>query len=288
MPLSAVRRLVSAAAARARLVPAAAPRRSFSAAALLAAAFGASAPAPVYAETVVIFAAASTRAALEEIAPAFAAASGHELVVSPAGSSALARQIQQGAPAHLFLSANVAWMDALEADGLIAPGGRADLLGNALVLIAHGRVRQTAIGPDLDLSGLLQGGRLAMALVDAVPAGIYGKAALTSLGLWRTAAPRVAQTDNVRAALALVAAGEAPLGVVYATDAAAEPAVSVIGRFPADSHPPIVYPVAIVAERDGAPARALLAFLQGPAARAVFERQGFRVLATPAAPPGGG
>ena len=243
-------------------------------AATLAAALAA---APATAETVTVFAAASLTTALAEIEPAFEAATGHDLVLSLAGSSALARQIEQGAPADIFISASTDWLDHLEGLGLLEPGTRRDLLGNRLVLVAHGSAPAVRIGPDLDLPGLLGDGRLAMALVEAVPAGIYGKAALTSLGLWEAVAPQVAQSDNVRAALALVALGEAPLGIVYATDAVAEPRVSVIGTFPEDSHPPIVYPVADLANRDTAAEAAFLAFLAGPEARAALERQGFTV-----------
>lgn len=233
---------------------------------------------PSAAETVTVFAAASMTNALAEIEDRFEAETGHDLTVSLAGSSALARQIQQGAPADVFISANIAWMDTLEEEGLIAPDTRFDLLGNAIVLIAHGQeAAPVEVGPDLDLAAMLDGGRLAMALVEAVPAGIYGKAALTSLGLWEAVAPSVAQADNVRAALALVAVGEAPLGIVYATDAVAEDDVTVIGAFPPDSHPPIVYPAAAVAGRDGPAVHAFLDWLRGPAARAAFERHGFTV-----------
>ncbi|SEB02659.1 molybdate transport system substrate-binding protein [Rubrimonas cliftonensis] len=236
--------------------------------------------APALAERVTVFAAASLADALAEIEAGFEVETGLEVAASLAGSSALARQIQQGAPADVFISASTAWMDALEKDGLIEPGSRFDLVGNAIVLITHGRgAAPLEIGPDTDLAGLLGDGRLAMALVDAVPAGIYGKAALESLGLWSAVEARVAQTDNVRAALALVAAGEAPYGVVYATDAAAEDAVSVVGAFPADSHPPIVYPAAAVAGRANPAATVFLAYLRGPEARAAFERQGFAVIA---------
>ncbi|WP_092864532.1 molybdate ABC transporter substrate-binding protein [Albimonas pacifica] len=233
---------------------------------------------------VTVFAAASLKNAMDEIAAAFAEETGDEARISLAGSSALARQIQQGAPAEVFVSANSEWMDRLEADGLLAAGARVDLLRNALVLVAHGPdAAPLALAPGLDLAGILGEDRLAMALVEAVPAGIYGKAALESLGLWEAVAPRVAQTDNVRAALALVAAGEAPLGVVYATDAAAEPDVSVVATFPEDSHPPIVYPAALLTGA-GETAAGFLAFLQGPRARAAFERQGFAVIPAPRAP----
>jgi len=230
------------------------------------------------ADRLTVFAAASLADAMAEIAARFEAGTGHDVVVSAAGSSALARQIQRGAPADVFVSANPGWMDLLEEEGRILPQTRIDLLRNRLVLIAHGEAAGQAaaraeIGPEFDLTGRLGEGRLAMALVEAVPAGIYGKAALTSLGLWETVAPQVAQTDNVRAALALVATGEAPLGIVYATDAAAEDDVSVVGTFPEDAHPPIVYPAAAVS--DSAAARAFLDWLTGPAARAVFEGHGF-------------
>lgn len=222
-----------------------------------------------------LFAAASLKAALDEIEPGFEAATGHGLTVSFAGSSALARQIEAGAPADVFVSANPGWMDRLETAGRLQPGTRRDLLRNALVLIAHDPgAAPLEIGADTDLAARLEGGRLAMALVEAVPAGIYGKAALTHFGLWEDLAPQVAQADNVRAALALVAAGAAPLGIVYATDAQAESRVTVIARFPEGSHPPIIYPAATVEGADPA-AAALMAYIAGPGARAVFEAQGF-------------
>ncbi len=231
---------------------------------------------PLRAETVTVFAAASLANAMAEIETGFEAATGTDVVVSLAGSSALARQIQQGAPADVFLSANTDWMDVLDGAGLLTPGSRRDLLGNALVLIAPGPdAPPIEIGPDL--AARLGDGRLAMALVAAVPAGIYGKAALEHYGVWEALAPQVAQADNVRAALALVATGEAPLGIVYATDAVAEDRVSVVARFPADSHPPIVYPVAGIGGPDRPARDAFLAYLTGPEARAAFARQGFTV-----------
>ena len=226
-----------------------------------------------------VFAAASLKNAMDDIADAWRGGSGHDLTVSLAGSSALARQIQQGAPADVFISANVAWMDALEKDGLIRDGSRIDLLRNAIVLIAHGRdAEPVALEPDLDLPGLLGEGRLAMALVDAVPAGIYGRAALESLGLWAAVRNRVAQADNVRAALALVATGEAPYGIVYRTDAAADDNVSVVATFAAGTHPPIVYPAAITAESGNPLAGPFLDFLRSPDAAGIFERHGFGVI----------
>ena len=248
-------------------------------AATLALGVGAMAATVASGDEVTVFAAASLATALAEIETGFEAATGHDLVVSLAGSSALARQIQQGAPADIFISASADWMDRVEADGLVEPGTRFDLLGNSIVLVGHGPdARPVDIGPDLDLAGLLGEDRLAMALVDSVPAGVYGKAALESLGLWDAVAAQVAQADNVRAALAFVAAGEAPYGIVYATDAAAESRVSVVGTFPAGSHPPIVYPVADLATRDTPAEAAFLGYLRGAEARAAFERQGFAVL----------
>ena len=193
---------------------------------------------PVAADEITVFAAASLKNAMDEVADGFEAAAGHEVTVSYAGSSALARQIELGAPADVFISANPGWMDRLEEAGTVEDGTRIDLLGNRIVLIAHGAADPVEIGPRMDLGAMLGEGRLAMALVDAVPAGIYGKAALESLGQWQAVEPRVVQADNVRAALKLVAIGEAPMGVVYATDAAAEEGVSVLGVFPEDSHPP--------------------------------------------------
>ena len=233
-------------------------------------------PGLAHAEQVTVFAAASLKNAMDDIVASYQAQSGHSVVVSLAGSSALAKQIQQGAPADIFISANPDWMDLLEAEGLLEDGSRRDLLGNSLVLVAHGTdAAPVTIGPDLDLPALLGDGRLAMALVDSVPAGIYGKAALEHLGLWQEVAPSVAQSDNVRAALALVATGEAPFGIVYATDAGAEDRVTVAGRFPADSHPPILYPVADLANRDSAAEEDFLTYLQGAEARAAFDRAGF-------------
>lgn len=227
-------------------------------------------------ERVLVFAAASMTDALAEVKARFETSTGHELVISHAASSALARQIQQGAPADVFISANPGWMDVLEEDGLVARGSRVDLLNNSIVLIAHGgEAEPVEVGPDLDLAGLVEDGRLAMALVEAVPAGIYGKSALESLGLWSGIESQVAQTDNVRSALALVARGEAPYGIVYATDAAAEDRTTIIGTFPPESHPPIVYPAAVIADHATPGATQFMDFLRGSESRAAFERQGF-------------
>jgi molybdate transport system substrate-binding protein len=237
------------------------------------------APGGARAGDVTVFAAASLKNAMDDVADAFARRTDHTATISLAGSSALARQIEAGAPADVFISANVDWMDRLEAAGLVRPDSRFDLLGNRLVLVAGDpAAAPIRIAPGFDLAGRLGDGRLAMALVNAVPAGIYGKAALQSLGVWRAVEPKVAQADNVRAALALVALGEAPYGIVYATDAAAEDDVTVVGTFPADTHPPIIYPAARTVDGTSQAAGAFLDFLTSAPARDAFERQGFTVL----------
>jgi molybdate transport system substrate-binding protein len=225
---------------------------------------------------VVVFAAASMKTALDDFAATWEAETGTKVRLSYAGSGQLAQQIIAGAPADIFISAAVSWMDEVEYAGLVVDGTRRDLLGNTLVLIAHGK---DAAGVEISgLPGLLGDEKLAMALVDSVPAGQYGKAALTSLGLWDAVAPSVAQSDNVRAALVLVSKGEAPYGIVYATDAAAEDNVNIVGTFPAESHPPIVYPAALLTEAADEADRAFFEALRSEAARAAFERQGFAVL----------
>ena len=236
------------------------------------------APLRAAAEDVTVFAAASLGGALDNVAADWTDKTGSTVTLSYAGSSALANQIQQGAPADIFISASTDWMDALAASGDLRAGTRRDILGNRLVLIAHGPdAAAVAIDARLDLAGLLGDGRLSMALVDAVPAGLYGKTALTALGLWDSIAPLVAQSDNVRSALSFVALNEAPLGIVYATDAAAEDNVSIIGTFPAASHPPITYPAAITAQSDSAQAAAFLDHLTSPEARAIWQSYGFSV-----------
>lgn len=217
--------------------------------------------------------------ALEAAGRAWTEATGDVAVFSFAGSSALARQIQFGAPADVYISANPGWMDVLEREALIDPASRIDLVGNRLVLIAHGAAAPPSpIAPGFDLAGSLGDGKLAMALTEAVPAGAYGKAALTALGVWPDVAGQVVQLDNVRSALALVATGEALMGVVYQTDANASDAVTAVGVFPPDSHPPIVYPAATIRE-SAKPAKArFLKFLTGDAARRAFEREGFLIL----------
>jgi molybdate transport system substrate-binding protein len=252
------------------------PRRSV--AAILAALALVAAPLRAVADEVTVFAAASLTEALDRVAAAWAAGTGHRAVVSYAGSSALARQIQEGAPADIFISASIDWMDAVAASGDLREGTRRDILGNTLVLIAHGRdVAPVTIDGNLDLAGMLGEGRLSMALVDAVPAGVYGKTALTALGLWDGVEAQVAQSDNVRAALAFVAQGEAPLGIVYATDAAVEDYVTVVGTFPAESHDPITYPAAITAQSESPVAGEFLDYLGSEPARAVWRDFGFSV-----------
>jgi molybdate transport system substrate-binding protein len=220
-----------------------------------------------------IFAAASLKNALDEVAAVFPA----KVTVSYGASSALARQIEVGAPADVFISADLAWMDYLEKKGLLAAGTRRNLLGNRLVLIAPAaQPVKLEPAPGFPIASALKNGRIALANPDSVPAGKYAKAALEKLGVWGQVAGRVAAADNVRAALALVARGEAPLGVVYQTDASAEPNVRVAGVFPEDSHPPVIYPVAAL--KGAKPGAAtLLEFLAGPQARRIFEKHGFAV-----------
>ncbi|MEX0304276.1 MAG: molybdate ABC transporter substrate-binding protein [Leisingera sp.] len=226
---------------------------------------------------VTVFAAASTKTALDEAAAGFEAASGRSVTLSYAGSPALARQIQLGAPADVFISANPGWMDVLQQEGLVDPASRLDLLANRLVLIAAGSDAPPLDLEAADLGAELGEGRLAMALIDAVPAGIYGKTALTALGHWPAVADKAAQAANVRAALALVASGEAPMGVVYATDARAGRNISVIAVFPEESHQRIIYPAAAVTDGNTEGAHAFLSYLSSPAARDIFARHGFGV-----------
>ena len=228
---------------------------------------------PARAEPVLVFAAASLEGTLAPLVARWAEDAGMDARVVSGGSGALAKQIEAGAPAAIFVSAAPEWMDYLEDAGRIDPASRVNLLSNRLALVAHDPLPTVEIGPDLDLPALLGDGRLAMGLVGSVPAGTYAKAALESLGLWDDAAPRLAETDNVRAALALVESGAAPLGIVYATDTAGS-AVTTLGLLPEGSHPPIRYPAALVT--DAPPeAASLLAFLEGPEARAAFDAAGF-------------
>jgi molybdate transport system substrate-binding protein len=227
---------------------------------------------------ITVFGAASLTNTLEAIGREYERTGGKRVVFSFAASMTLAKQIEASSGADIFISADAESMDYLEQRNLIARPTRQNLLGNRLVLIApaDSKVALT-IGPRMKLAEALAGGRLAVANVDSVPAGRYGKAALTALGVWPTVQNRLAQGDDVRTSLAYVARGEAPLGIVYATDARVEPRVKVVGTFPASSHPPIVYPAAMTADANS-DARPFLAYLRGPQARAVFERAGFTVL----------
>lgn len=239
-------------------------------------------PAPSLAQTadrVMVFAAASLTDALEDIGAQYGRERGKRVVFSFAASMTLARQIDLSAGADAFVSADAELMDYLEQRNRIARQTRQDLLGNRLVLISPAGSNLTlAIAPQMKIAEALGGGRLAMANVETVPAGRYGKAALTALGVWDGVANRLAQGEDVRTALSYVARGEAPLGIVYATDARVEPRVRVVATFPENTHPPIVYPAALTSEARPDAAQ-FLAYLRGPEARAVFERAGFTVLA---------
>jgi molybdate transport system substrate-binding protein len=225
------------------------------------------------AATVTVFAAASLTDSLKAVADAYKARTGVTVTLSFGASSTLARQIDQGARADIFMSADTDWMDFLQKGGLLA--ARKDLLGNQLVLIAALDSKAAPrIAPHFDLAGALGDGRLALADPASVPAGKYAKAALTSLGVWESVASKVAPAENVRVALEYVARGEAPFGVVYATDARVAPSVKVVGIFPEDSHAPITYPVALTKSASPA-AKDFLVFLSGSSARAIFQRAGF-------------
>ncbi|MCP5372767.1 MAG: molybdate ABC transporter substrate-binding protein [Hyphomicrobiales bacterium] len=231
---------------------------------------------PAAAAEVRVFAAASTATALAELAAAYAARTGDRIVAVHAASSTLAKQIAHGAPADLFLSANVGWVDYLAKGNATAAATRRPLLANRLVLVAPADTAWTLdLAPGADLAGALGDGRLAMGDPDHVPAGIYGRRALRALGLWAAVRARTAPMTDVRAALALVERGEAAAGVVYATDARVTPRVRVVAYFPADSHPPILYPAALVADEPAPAARAFFAYLFSDEAAAVFARHGF-------------
>lgn len=245
---------------------------------LLLALAGASAraaePAPL-----TVFAAASLKESLDEAAAAYGKESGQAVRVSYAASSALARQIEQGAPADVFVSADLDWMDYLQQRKLIDTRSRRNLLGNTLVLVApaSGNVSPVALKPGVDLLPRLgDNGRIALALTASVPAGKYAKASFESLGVWKSIEPRVAEVENVRAALMLVARGETPLGVVYGSDARAQPAVRVVATFPHGSHPPIVYPVARLAASRHPHAAGFARWLGTPTAARIFRAHGFK------------
>jgi len=231
------------------------------------------------AQDVVVFAAASLKNALDDAAHAFQRQGGAPVIISYAASSQLAKQIESGAPADIFISADLAWMDYVQQHNLIQPATRKNLLGNRLVLVAPtGSGAKVDIKPGFDLVGLLNGGRLAMADPDSVPAGKYGKAALQKLGIWQSVAPHVAGAENVRAALLYVDRKETPLGIVYATDAASDPKVEIVGVFPESTHPPIIYPIALTTVSKNPNAVKFLAFLKSPAAKPAFQKQGFTLI----------
>jgi molybdate transport system substrate-binding protein len=225
------------------------------------------------AQALTVLAAASLKDALDEVASAHPA----KPVIAYGSSAALARQIESGAPADIFISADLDWMDYVEKKNLLTPGTRRNLLGNRLVLIAPAKQPlKLQPAPGFPIAKSLGNGRIALAEPNSVPAGKYAKAAFEKLGVWNQVAPRVAAAENVRAALALVARAETPLGVVYQTDANAERDVMIAGVFPADTHPPIVYPAAALkGAKPGA--SAFLEFLSQPRARAIFEKHGFAV-----------
>jgi molybdate transport system substrate-binding protein len=228
--------------------------------------------------SVLVFGAASLADVLKDLDEAFRARTGIQVTSSLAASSTLAKQIEAGAPADVYFSADLQWMDYLEQRGLLRPGSRRDLVGNALVLIAPAASPLRArIAPGFDLAKLLGGGRLAVADPDSVPAGIYGREALQKLGVWSSVVSRLVRAENVRAALEYFARGDAPLGIVYRTDALAEKRVRIVGVFPANSHPPIVYPVALMRGASEAAAR-YLAFLGSADARTTFRKWGFEPL----------
>jgi molybdate transport system substrate-binding protein len=245
---------------------------------------GAAVPAGAQDQAITVFAAASMKNALDEIGAAYGAKTGVKVTVSYGPSSGLARQIEQGAPADVFISADTDWMDYAASRKTIDEASRVNLLGNSIVLIApkDSKIGDVSIAPGFDLARLAGDGRIATGDVKSVPSGKYAKAALEKLGSWRAAEAKFAMADNVRAALTLVARSEAVLGIVYATDARVEPGVKIVGTFPAGSHPTIVYPVATTTSARPQAAN-YLAFLRSTAARNIFEKYGFKYLVSPTA-----
>ena len=239
-------------------------------------------PAAAQEKTLTVFAAASMKNALDDINAAYATKASVKVSASYAASSALARQIEQGAPADIFISADTDWMNYATEKNTIDASSRLNLLGNSIVLIApkDAKIDNVTISQGFDLARLAGDGRIATGDVKSVPVGKYAKAALEKLGAWTAAEPKFAMAESVRAALTLVARGEAALGIVYATDAKVEPGVKIIASFPADSHPAIIYPVA--ATKSAKPdAAGYLDFLRSSTARTVFEKYGFTVLIRP-------
>jgi molybdate transport system substrate-binding protein len=233
-------------------------------------------------KSLTVFAAASMKNALDDVDAAYTAKTGVKITASYAASSTLAKQIEQGAPADIFVSADTDWMDYATNKKTINEPTRVNLLGNSIVLIApkDSKIGQVAIGKGFDLAKLAGDGKIATGDVKAVPVGKYAKAALEKLGAWQAAEPKFAMAESVRAALALVARGEAVLGIVYSTDAKVEPGVKIVGIFPADSHPPIIYPAAATATAKP-DAGGYLAFLRTSAAKTIFEKYGFQFLVSP-------
>jgi molybdate transport system substrate-binding protein len=245
--------------------------------------FGSAAsPATAQNKSLTVFAAASMKNALDDVDAAYTAKTGVKIVASYAASSALAKQIEQGAPADIFVSADTDWMDYAIGKKNINEPTRVNLLGNSIVLIApkDSKIDTVTIGPGLDLAKLAGDGKIATGDVKAVPVGKYAKAALEKLGAWQAAEPKFAMADSVRAALTLVARGEAALGIVYSTDAKVEPGVKIVGTFPTDSHPPIIYPVAATTTAKPEAAE-YLAFLRSSSAKTIFEKYGFKFLVSP-------
>jgi molybdate transport system substrate-binding protein len=234
-------------------------------------------------DSITVFAAASMKNALDDANAAFSKAIGTKVVASYAASSALAKQIENGAPADVFISADLQWMDYAAAHNLIKPDSRINLLGNRLVLIApvDSKFDKVDIAKGFDIAELAGDGRIAVADVKAVPAGLYAKAALESLGSWAAAEPKMAMAENVRATLAFVARGETPIGIVYETDAKVESKVKIVGVFPESSHPPITYPVAATAVGVSPATASYLGFLRSGTAKAIFEKYGFSFLIKP-------
>jgi molybdate transport system substrate-binding protein len=243
---------------------------------LLLACFALGLAPPVSAADVTVFAAASLKEAMDEQATQFEAATRNKVVISYGASNALAKQIEAGAPADIFISADLDWMDYVDQRGLLMPGTRVNLLRNTLVLVAPVSSKATlTIRPNFGLAAALGNEKLAMANPDSVPAGKYGKAALEELGVWSAVEKQVARAENVRAALALVSRGEAPFGIVYSTDALADKGVRIVDTFPPDSYPPIIYPAAVLATSKSSAGKPLLEYLRSPAARAVWGKYGF-------------
>jgi molybdate transport system substrate-binding protein len=257
------------------------PRLMGIAAVIATAALGAS-PAMAQDKTLTVFAAASLKNALDDTNAAFTKQTGIRIVVSYAATPALVKQIEEGAPADLFISADLQWMDHAVEKKLVKPETRFNLLGNKLVLVTakDSRLDNVTIAQNFDIAGLAGTGRIAVADVKAVPAGRYAKTALESLGAWSAAEPKLAQAENVRAALAFVSRGEAPIGIVYSTDAKIDPGVKIVGTFPDGSHPPVTYPVAVTAKAKPE-AISYLDFLRTPTVKTIFETYGFAFLVRP-------